>query len=210
LRRKDFHVTLHELLLQRIYHEDNLLVQRTYVLVATQSFLLTAFAVLLTGTVWRDWLPVPVGVAMVGGTMAAIHVIFGRQTNRAINFWRVYCRVVEEREGIVLDRALFDFYEHGKVKTSFGVIGPTVPGGLPISRSFPGHTAISRMLGRLLPFSFLALWACVLSIVLLKHPTTLAKDSAWAVWFVLAVFVALYLARRPAQPRLADQTAPDS
>src|SRR5438270_10384197 len=81
---------LHGLLIGRIYHEDQLFAQRTYVLCAIQTFFLIAFASLLSTTRL-----LALFLTVLGLGLAIFQALFGRQSNRAIDFWRAYAHLIE-------------------------------------------------------------------------------------------------------------------
>ncbi len=84
----------HALVVHRIYHEDNLFAQRTYALLAIHAFLVAAFSVLLTRD-RRELMPFLLLIPVLGALLAFFHVLYGRQTHRAIAFWRMYVRLIE-------------------------------------------------------------------------------------------------------------------
>lgn len=196
---------IHELVIARIYHEDNLFAQRTYVLLAVHAFLMTAFTVLLTGR-WKVMLPIPVAISLLGGVMAGMQVLLGRQTNRAIGFWREYCRAIEQKQGIEMDRKLFEFYECARVTTVFGEISGRGGSHTSIAQSFLGHTSVTWMMGIFLPFLLFLFWALALFYVLYNHPDRGPQLSSWLVVIGVATLFFCAVRKRPAHAEWKSTT----
>ncbi|MBI2351330.1 MAG: hypothetical protein HYV00_07625 [Deltaproteobacteria bacterium] len=149
---------IHQLVLQRLYHEDVLLTQRTYNFLAFNVFLGALLAIGGTSTSGLElgrWFAVFIAVII-----ATIQTAFGRRIEKAIAFWRVYARMIEDKEALPVDHLLFDFYQTGKAETPWGQIiceetdRKAMYDTWPWSRMPSTNTAI----GVLLPYCVGTLW----------------------------------------------------
>jgi hypothetical protein len=172
----------HTLIINRIYHEDNLFAQRSYVLLAVHAFLMTAFTVLLTGQKPERTLVFAIPVTIFGAFLGIFQAAYGRQTGRAIGFWREYVRAVEEIWQIPFDHLQYDFYAHAMAETPFGVMSKRGEGQEALYQLFkrvPYFTSITSTVGLLFPAGLAFFWAVSLGYVLHQITTTY--------WFPIAV-----------------------
>jgi hypothetical protein len=98
---------LHQMLLDRVYHEDSLLVQRTYNFVTGNAFLAAALALwsYVRSSPALGYLVIGLGILL-----ADFQLLLGFRNERAIRFWRCYLEIVEDRRGVFFDRALYRLY----------------------------------------------------------------------------------------------------
>jgi hypothetical protein len=105
-------------LLERVQHEDNLLVQRTLTFLTAAGLLITSLGFSWTTTgAWLKYAIVGLGISF-----SLVQIVLGTVANSAISFWRHYIRKAETDLDIVIDSALYDYYQIGAVKTRVGDI----------------------------------------------------------------------------------------
>lgn len=107
-------------LLERVQHEDNLLVQRTLTFLTADALLVMALSFS-----WPDngvHSNLEYAIAGLGLFFSLVQIALGKVANSAISFWRHYLRKVETDLGIAIDSALYDYYQIGTVKTLVGDI----------------------------------------------------------------------------------------
>lgn len=136
--------TLHNLLINRIYHEDALLSQRTYNFVTVNAFLATAFALTNDYSGGNDGQAFAYIIMFFALLFALSQVFLGQRTARAILFWREYALSVEGELGIAFDRKLFEFYKGSEVDTLVGKIAYYGDNKRPMNQSFPWYLKFSR------------------------------------------------------------------
>src|SRR6266404_1964901 len=162
----------HTLIVNRIYHEDMLFAQRSYVLLGVHAFLMTAFTVLVAGRDSRLASAVGIPLTVVGSLMGIFQASFGRQTGRAIGFWREYLRLIEAKWQIAFDHLQYDFYLKARAETPFGVIGKKAERQRPLYKILPRLgflTSITKVVGELFPTGLALAWALNLLFVLRHH-----------------------------------------
>src|SRR6266851_8772280 len=103
--------SLHLLVINRIYHEDQLFAQRTYVLTTSHAFLITAFAIFLHS----GPLLLSAFLTILGMGLAIFQATYARQANRVIGFWREYAKLIEAKSKIKFDSLQYGFLESGNV-----------------------------------------------------------------------------------------------
>lgn len=130
---------LHTLLIERIYHEDQLLSQRTYNFLTINVFLATAFALSFTANINRPFGYIIMLFALI---LAIFQVFLGQRTARAILFWREYTKLVEEENGIEFDQLLFQYYKTARVNTRAGIIDRTKVTQPPMNSIFPWNLCL--------------------------------------------------------------------
>jgi len=161
--------TLHGLLINRLYHEDQLFVQRSYNFLTINAFLIAAFA--LSFQV-EEITYFPYLIAGFGLLFALLQVPVGWRLEGTLNFWREYLWLAEKQIGINFDRALFDFYEKGEAKTLFGLISSVEKQKKPTYKTFPWNMPFVRsmniLLGISIPWLIAILWLLFI-IILLFH-----------------------------------------
>ena len=122
---------------RQLYHEDNLLAQRTYNFLTASVFLSAIVAIFLTrfdATVTKG---VAGAIAVFGTFLSLLQIALGRRCHVAILFWRTYARLLELRFSIPVDYLLFEFYEKGSVTTQWGRIVAKPAAGYPMYSRFP-------------------------------------------------------------------------
>jgi len=152
----------HSLIIGRIYHEDMLFAQRSYILLGVHAFLLTAFTVLVTGKESSLTWPTAISLTLFGALLGIFQASFGRQTSRAIGFWREYARLIEESWQIPFDHLQYDFYAEAKSETPFGVITKKEDGQKALYQLFKRTrylTSITAVVGLLFPAGLAVFWA---------------------------------------------------
>ena len=100
-------------IIERVYHEDSLLVQRTSYFVSAHAFLVIAYVSLAVVTISPalDTAVVQVAVLGLGLSLAYLSTALGLRTLVALSFWRV-C----EKNGVAFsDDLLFKFFKDGEV-----------------------------------------------------------------------------------------------
>jgi hypothetical protein len=184
----------HAMIVSRIYHEDNLFAQRSYVLLGVHAFLLTAFAVLLTSqkpeSIW--WIAIP--ITLFGSFLGMFQAAFGRQTGRAVGFWRVYLRMIEEKWEIPFDRLQYDFYARAKAETPFGAIGKKKDSQKALYQLYKRalfFTSVISIIGLFFPAGLGLFWAASLGYVIHKILGTYCL--AVVVFLILALLEAIAL-----------------
>ncbi len=102
---------LHKRILQRIYHEDNLFVQRTYALITTHAFLAVA---LVTAFGHPEVFFIKYILMYFGLILTILQLALGLRTVRAIDFWHAYAVQVERGQPWQIDTALGQFFSENK------------------------------------------------------------------------------------------------
>ncbi len=127
---------LHGLILARVYHEDQLLFQRTAYFVATNAFLMTALTLSFGGRSGDNY-AFSYAVIAIAFTLSLIQIFLGFRSHRAVAFWRAYLNLIEGKMGISIDAALYDFYTRGRTETAFGIIKVVDPPARAMYKVFP-------------------------------------------------------------------------
>lgn len=96
----------HSFLVKRVYLETDLLNERIRNFAMTSAFLATALGV----TLGKHPL-FACAIAVMGLILGVATIALGVLNELAISFWREYLHRVEAELGVVLDRALFQFYK---------------------------------------------------------------------------------------------------
>lgn len=196
----------HSVVVQRIYHEDNLFAQRSYVLLAVHAFLLTAFTVLLAGQKSELTWPTAIPITLFGAFLGIFQAAFGRQTSRAIGFWREYARAIEDTWNIPFDHLLFDFYADAEVPTPFGLIEKKTRSQRALYRMFGRTsflTSITMVIGLFFPAGLSLFWTISLALVLRKITGAYCVSALTSVSLVLVAAFAF-------RPSLAEPRGPTS
>ena len=197
---------VHPLLIDRIYHEDQLLSQRTYNFLTINVFLATALALSFTANLNRSFGYIIMLFALV---LAVCQVFLGQRTARAILFWREYTRIVEEVNGIEFDRMLFLYYKTASVNTRAGMIGQAKVTQKPMNSIFPWNLRIpftnryiipstNSLVGIVIPWLVSIFWFWVLLAFLYKD------NLIWAMAVVGIPFLFIVIAsliKIPAVPK---------
>lgn len=179
----------HSLIVGRIYHEDMLFAQRSYVLLGVHAFLMAAFTVVLTGKDSGLASLTAIALTVFGSLLGTFQASFGRQTSRAIGFWREYLRLIEQKWHIPFDHLQYDFYALGKVETPFGVIRKSKSNQRALYQTYSRArflTSITTVVGLLFPSGLALFWALALAF-LLHHLT----HRSWVAAAVFSLFVLL-------------------
>jgi len=202
----------HAMVVGRIYHEDNLFAQRSYVLLGVHAFLLTAFAVLLTAQQPESnwWIAIP--ITLFGALLGMFQAAFGRQTGRAVGFWRSYLRMIEEKWEIPFDHLQYDFYSRAEAETPFGVIGKKKKNQRALYQLYKGalfFTSVVSIIGLGFPAALALFWAASLGYIIHKIVGTYCL--ALVVFLILVMLEAVALRPSLAQAHAAaPETSPRS
>lgn len=172
---------LHQLLIDRIYHEDSLFAQRTYNFLTANAFLAAALAFS------TNMAELAYVIGGLGFILALCHLALGRRTERTILFWREYLKRLEEKLDVRLDSALIQFFKTANAKTPVGLIVGEGDSPRPMYRTFPWclrmHST-NTLLGVVLP-SFIGLFWMMVWFIVLKGPSC----EAWITCSVLLIFL---------------------
>lgn len=190
--RTDLAGEVHRLVLQRLYHEDTLLTQRTYNYLTFNVFLVAALAF---GGATKDSLGLFGGlIVAVGATVSVLQGAFGRRIEKAIIFWREYARLIEDKAKIPVDHLLFDFYREGKVSTPWGVIGKREERRKPMYNTWPWSwmPSTNTMVGVLLPFLIASVWLLAALIPLARAGCFWPSVIIVALWLCLTIITWLW------------------
>jgi hypothetical protein len=153
---------LHQMLLDRVYHEDSLLVQRTYNFVTGNAFLAAALAL---SSYVRSSPALGYLVIGLGILLANFQLLLGFRNERAIRFWRCYLEIVEDRRGVLFDRALYRLYSGQKTRLGNRCIT------LPEKRRRGTWTILGRgniLVAVWLPVLYMLFWLSALIAVLIS------------------------------------------
>jgi len=197
---------VHRLVLERLYHEDLLLTQRTYNYLTFNVFLAAAAA--FTG-VSRDSLGLFGGlIVVVGAVVSVLQGSLGRRIEKAITFWREYARSIEEAERIPVDHLLFAFYRDGRVQTPWGAIGKREQERRAMYKTWPWSwmPSTNTMIGVLLPFLIATVWLLAAFIPLLRSGECWLPAAIAAVW--LYILITTWVWPLPATPERESRHAP--
>jgi len=194
---------IHQLVLQRLYHEDLLLTQRTYNFLTFNVFLGT---LLVIGGVSQGTLnSLGIFVGVLGAAVATIQTAFGRRIEKAITFWREYAGIIERNANLPVDHLLFDYYaggvQNGEVRTPWGSIIRKEPCRPAMYQTWPWSwmPSTNTAIGVLLPFFIGTVWLLALIVTFVKgHKCFLAwiPGIYWLALFIFAWFYPL-----PATPK---------
>lgn len=156
---------LHKLLLKRLYHEDNLLVQRTYALLTAHAFLAVAFVTSVINNNKINIIAITYMFAIVGLLISLFQIALGFRTYRAIRFWRLYLEIVEEKMNLKVDSLIFEFFKKGEVITPVG--SKIKCKWIPMNESFPWRFRKSTIFlaGVVLPLMLAIFWGVALGTV---------------------------------------------
>lgn len=181
-------LALHGLLINRLYHEDQLFVQRSNNFLTVNAFLIAAFALSFH---IEEIAYFPYIIAGFGLLFALLQVPVGWRLEGTSNFWREYLWLAEKQIGINFDHALFDFYENGEAKTSFGLISVVEKQKKPIYKTFPWNMpfvhSMNILLGISIPWIIAIFWLLFI-IILLFH-----KGFYWFSLLIIISFLFLFL-----------------
>jgi len=150
--------------MQRLYHEDNLLAQRVYNFLTVSAFLGAIAAIFLTGRSTTMSRTVTGVLAGFGSLLSLLQIAFGWRCYVAILFWRNYAWMLETTLHMPIDQLLFQFYKEGSVTTPWGRIVTRTGDGLPIYTRFPWTLVPSTnlLVGVGLPFLVGIVWVALL------------------------------------------------
>ncbi|MBS1842316.1 MAG: hypothetical protein JST77_15895 [Acidobacteria bacterium] len=195
----------HTLVVGRIYHEDMLFAQRSYILLGVHAFLMTAFTVLVTGKESAVTQHLAIALTSFGCLLGIFQASFGRQTGRAIGFWRRYLRLIEKQWQIAFDHLQYDFYTNGIAVTPFGVICKKKLSQKALYDLYERTrflTSITTVVGFLFPMALALFWAIGLGYFLSE-----ITHRYWAgvLGFGVLVFVELAVL----WPSLAEADTPE-
>lgn len=153
--------TLQELIIKRVYHEDNLLVQRTYALLTAHAFLTLAF---VTSVTTKNMLNIAYTLTIVGMSVSLFQMAWGFRTHRMIRFWRIYLELVEKKANIPIDSLAFEFFDKNIANTPAGIIRGE---GRTMNEIFPWRVIKSTtiLVGVVLPFILIIFWAIALLVI---------------------------------------------
>jgi uncharacterized protein YhhL (DUF1145 family) len=98
--------------LERVYHEDDILYARMNNFSTVQAFLATALAFTTSATTTAR--NISLIVALFGLALSLFYITLGFRGVRVIQFWRAYLRLLESIPGVTsIDSHLFEFYRLG-------------------------------------------------------------------------------------------------
>lgn len=186
------------LLLTRIYHEDLLFAQRTYVLLMVHTFMGTTLAVLVSSESPYGLLKYL--VLLVGLFLALIQLVLGRRTMIAIRVWRKYLWLVEQKLSLTFDRAPYNYLDAGIVPIDVGVTSCGCQlKGLRLAR----HRAfirlpMNRLFGEVVPVVLVLFWTAALTVT--AHVDTRNWYLAGASAGLGLALLVLYFWLRPRSP----------
>jgi hypothetical protein len=112
---------LHDLLIHRIYHEDNLLQMRNYNFITANVFLGAGF-VIVTMDSAKELSKFGYAIAGLGFFWALLQVVYGKMQVSATNLWRKQAWMAEDALNMKFDSTLFELYKRGQTTTRFGPI----------------------------------------------------------------------------------------
>jgi hypothetical protein len=99
-------------ILERLYHEDQILYARMNNFTTVQAFLATALAFATSGTTTAR--NIGLIVTLFGLVLSLLYISLGFRGVRVIQFWRAYLRLLESIPGVTsIDSHLFEFYQLG-------------------------------------------------------------------------------------------------
>jgi hypothetical protein len=99
-------------ILERLYHEDNILYARMNNFSTVQAFLATALAFATSATTTGR--NISLIVTLFGLVLSLFYISLGFRGVRVIQFWRAYLRLLEAIPGMTsIDSHLFEFYRLG-------------------------------------------------------------------------------------------------
>jgi hypothetical protein len=196
---------LHGLVTDRIYHEDNLLSQRTYNFLTFNVFL----AAVLTLYFGERASVIPgLGylLALLGIVLSVLQTALGRRIDIAIAFWRRYLRMIEKSARIPMDHTLFEFYLKGEVETVLGVVRSEDAKPRAMFSALPWKIIPSTnlMVGVLFPWLLSTLWFVVIVMLLFSNHHYYWVSIAVFGYFIVTVFAWCY--PLPSYPRLEDES----
>jgi hypothetical protein len=159
---------VHNLVLNRLYHEDYLLTQRTYNFLTFNVFLGAVYTLNFSQSRSPS---IGYLVAILGIILSTLHIALGHRIDRSIAFWREYLKLLEDSASLPVDHVLFDFYETAEVKTDWGTITHRGKNRRPMFKTFPWSIMPSTnlMIGVLLPWLISTIWFAAMAIPLYRN-----------------------------------------
>ncbi|MBI4276883.1 MAG: hypothetical protein HY660_00380 [Armatimonadetes bacterium] len=128
-------LSLYQIILQKIQHEEYMLAQRTYNFITANAFLVGALAL-----VGNPNAPSLLGhlVTLLGFLMSIVQIWIGGRSSRTISFWHQYLLGLEKSLPFDVDSALFSFYETGSARVGgFEITQAAYSARRPMLRTFP-------------------------------------------------------------------------
>lgn len=176
---------VHGFVIQSIYHEDRLLLDRTRNFITANAFLAAGLAV--SYTVTREATDLTYIIGAVALVLALLQVALGRRSERAIFFWRVYAEMLEKLLDLPLDSSLFAFYEKGRAKVKPGEIVSKHPGQKPMFSSVPWvfsfMPSTNILVGVVIPWLVAWFWTSIIGLILWP------LDHSWAIGLAMVVLL---------------------
>lgn len=200
---------IHQLALQRLYHEDLLLTQRTYNFLTFNVFL--GALLVFGGTSQGNLTAAGFFMVAVGAIVSTIQAAFGRRIEKAITFWREYVRMIERKANLPLDHLLFDFYQggdrNGEVVTPWGSIIRKEASRPAMYKTWPWSwmPSTNTAIGVLLPFLIATLWLLAPTVAFMQSQRYWLALVPGVLWLALFIFVWWY--PLPATPVAKDKDA---
>lgn len=197
-KSKFTHKETYDYIINRLYHEDYLLSQRTYNFLMTYAFLSTALAVVFTNS---DKTLCYI-ISILGLTLAFFQFVLCHRNQRAIEVMREYLRLVEPFLNLKVDNALYQFYSRGEVITDYGTIHKQKSKSKIMNQVFPwlGKNSSSLTLVSLwLPSVIAIFWGSIILIIPGGNRTySIAALSALVVILVVLVLTHRLFSAKPA------------
>lgn len=206
---------IHELLRARIYHEDVRIAAHTYNFLTLNAFLAAVLGVALSINPAASHSKFNYLIVSFGLAATLIHYALARRAQRTIFFFREYLTLVEQRMGLMFDRALYEFYTHAHVRIPFiGLIdAPSAKGHRrkPLYSSFPwsipGLRSSNTLLAVAIPALIGLFWTVTAAILWRKSGGSLSVVGAIISTYVICCLLA-HLAR-PSKPlAIAPEISP--
>jgi hypothetical protein len=197
---------IHELLRVRIYHEDVRIAAHTYNFLTLNAFLAAVLGVALSINPAASHSKFNYLIVSFGLAATLIHYALARRAQRTIFFFREYLTLVEQRMGLMFDRALYEFYTHAHVHIPFvGLIdAPSGKGHRrkPLYSSFPwaipGLRSSNTLLAVAIPALIGLFWTATAAILWRKSGGALAGGVAILGVYALCCLLAHFA--RPSKP----------
>lgn len=152
----------------RLYHEDNLLSQRTSFFLTVQAFLATGLSVMIASKSVTN--PSIVNLMPIFGIfLSFFHFVISSRNMRAIEFFRAYLSLLETSMDVKVDKGLYEFYNSGIVVTKFGMIGKRTTRESNISETFPWNTRFLnsslQIIAIWIPFAIGLFWSVTIALL---------------------------------------------
>lgn len=174
----------------RLYHEDNLLSQRTAFFLTVQAFLATGLSIMISSKSVTN--PDIVNLLPIFGIfLSFFHFVISSRNMRSIEFFRAYISLLETSMDVKIDKGLYEFYNSGLVVTKYGMIGKRTTNESNISETFPWNTRFLnsslQIIAIWIPFAIGLFWSVTIALL-----TSVTLLFIFPCFFILLTLIRIF------------------